>query len=412
MRSAPMSFCRTHWLCAAVTAFAQLAWQSGTRAEDVIFTIDSSQSSETWSGIDNTYGAIQPQSSNSLMTAVEGHFVVDFDPTTDNPTSIQFIDNNNNGYFQLDNAGQNFAPGGAPANVAGTVAGGQSVFAIQNLIWDLNSPVINGTGGTFPATTTSFTVSSGGIAYAYPRTSPQFSSYVASTGTLSAGAWTLAESQPGSGDWRLTMNGTYTYGFNSGVTSGTLTATANVVATAHFGAANLTSVPSGPAEAQILGGAGATGGVTIDFGQNSTGGPLSIQQVPGITALTPAAIAAGQSNPIFALSTSDTSIGAPQIWSVNYGGSLSGGSATLVFHYDPSQLPAGTDQSSLGIWHFDKNANQWEFGGTVNTTDHTISFVTSSFSPFQLGVRAVPEPSTIVLAALGGLALLACRWRR
>ena len=289
------------------------------------------------------------------------------------------------------------------------------MFAIRDLVWDFSSPVINGTSGVFPGTTTSFGVASGGIAYAYPPASPQFATYVGSTGSLTAGTWTLTQSQPGSGNWTLSMNGSYTYSYNSGVTTGSLTATGNIIASAQFGAANLTTVPtpiSGPVEAQVLGGAGTVGGVTIDFGQNTTGGSLSVQQVPGMTALTPAAIAAGQSNPIFALSTSDTSIGAPQIWSVDFGGSLNGGTATLVFHYDPADLPAGTDQTKLGIWHFDKNTDQWEFGGTVNTTDHTISFATTSFSPFDLGVRPVPEPSTFVLLGLGLLALVRCRTQR
>ncbi len=104
-------------------------------------------------------------------------------------------------------------------------------------------------------------------------------------------------------------------------------------------------------------------------------------------------------NPIFAASTADLSVH-PQIWDVEYTGLQKGQDATLVFHYDPSLLPAGTDQSQLGIWHFNTTANAWQFGGTVNTTDHTITFVTGSFSPFELGVKTVPEPATIVLVGL------------
>src|ERR1700684_3762040 len=63
---------------------------------DVIFTIDPTQSTGSWSGSDNTYGASSAQSPGSLSTAVSGNYVVAFDPTTDNPTSIQFVGNNPN----------------------------------------------------------------------------------------------------------------------------------------------------------------------------------------------------------------------------------------------------------------------------------------------------------------------------
>src|SRR5580698_5043627 len=71
---------------------------------DVIFTIDPTQSTATWSGTDNTYGAFSAQTPGSLSTSVSGNYVVAFDPSTDNPTSIQFVGNNannNNAYYQL-----------------------------------------------------------------------------------------------------------------------------------------------------------------------------------------------------------------------------------------------------------------------------------------------------------------------
>ena len=151
--------------------------------------------------------------------------------------------------------------------------------------------------------------------------------------------------------------------------------------------------------------------MSINFGSPTNGGTFTAQQIPNATGLSQQAIAAAQNNPIFAASTGDLSVN-PQIWSVDYTGLQTGQSATLVFHYDPSLLPAGTDQSTLGIWHFDKIANAWVFGGTVDTTDHTISFTTSSFSPFELGVKATPEPATIVLFGLGLAALAAARLRR
>ena len=150
--------------------------------------------------------------------------------------------------------------------------------------------------------------------------------------------------------------------------------------------------------------------MTINLSGNTNGGTFMAQQIPNSGGLSQQAIAAAQVNPTFALSTSSLAAD-PQIWNVEYTGLPAGQTATVVFHYDPSLLPSGIDQSQLGIWHFNKISNAWEFGGTVNTTDHTITFVTSSFSPFELG-RAVPEPSSLILLGLGLLGLGSYRLRR
>jgi hypothetical protein len=133
--------------------------------------------------------------------------------------------------------------------------------------------------------------------------------------------------------------------------------------------------------------------------------------------LTQAAVTAGQNNPVFALSTSDTSIGAPQIWTVQFTGNLDGGTATLTFDFDPSTIPAGTPLTDLGIWHFDDNPADATYGhwvfltGPINVYSgyDTITITTNSFSPFELGERPLttPEPSTIALA-IAGLVPLAC----
>ena len=96
---------------------------------------------------------------------------------------------------------------------------------------------------------------------------------------------------------------------------------------------------------------------------------------------------------------------------MQYSGFLNDTTVELVFHYDPSLLPVGTDESQLGIWHFNTTLGVWQFGGTVNTADHTITYTTDSFSPFELGIATVPEPSTLVLGGLG-LAVLCCLSRR
>ena len=96
---------------------------------------------------------------------------------------------------------------------------------------------------------------------------------------------------------------------------------------------------------------------------------------------------------------------------VDFDGVLAPGSTVeLVFAYDETLLPPGTDESLLGIWHFNSNINDWEFGGTVDTVENTVTYVTDNFSPFQLGL--VPEPSTLALAAFGFIALAARCLRR
>jgi hypothetical protein len=93
-----------------------------------------------------------------------------------------------------------------------------------------------------------------------------------------------------------------------------------------------------------------------------------------------------------------------QIFEVEYDGTFSG-MAHLAFTYDPSLLPAGFDEGSLHVFHW--NGSQWEdLGGKV--TGHTIAFDTDSLSPFA--VAAVPEPQTWLML-LAGCALILIRMR-
>jgi hypothetical protein len=229
--------------------------------------------------------------------------------------------------------------------------------------------------------------------------------YTGNTDNLTGGTWTISESSPGSGDWTLTFSGYYDYGD----ISASFTASGSVVSTAHFSAANLADVQPEDTQAEALGGSDEVGGVSAEFSQETSGGTFSVQQVPNESALSQAAVAAAEVNPIFALST-DTLSANPQIWNVDFSGDLGGASVTLTFHYDPTLLPVGLDELTLGIWHFNSNTNEWDFGGTVDPDADTIAYTTDNFSPFQLGVN-VPEPSTLLLAA-AGLAVIAGIGRR
>ncbi len=393
---------------------------------DVVFTIDPTQSTVAWSGTDNSYGAFSAQSPGSLSSPVSGNFVLAFDPSTDNPTSIQFVGNNpgnNNAYYT------------AATNLTGTTGGGEVQFSLQNLTFSLNSAALpaattSGLTETFSGTSTNYAVTQGGIVFTTPNgVNGNSTDYVGSTGSLSTGTFTLKETAPGSGQWTLGIAGTVTYTYSGGAggagygTGGTLTATGNQFATATYSVNNQTSVPSSPSTpvTVTVPGSSPNSAVTATLPAGTSSGTLSVQQVPGITSLTQAAVTAGQNNPVFALSTSNTSIGAPQIWTVQFTGSLGGGLTTLTFDFDPSTIPAGTPLSSLGIWHFDDNPadatyDQWVFlTGPISVYSgyDTITVQTSSFSPFELGASPAPEPATIVLAGFGLLPLaFGCRRKR
>jgi hypothetical protein len=420
-----MRFVRWFAVCTSAVLYLVVPTSQAVASPvDVVFTIDPSQSTGSWSGSDNSYGAFSAQSPGSLSTPLSGNFVLAFDPSTDNPTSIQFVGNNpgnNNAYYQFAN------------NLTGTTSGGQVQFSLQNLIFSLNSGTLpaattSGLTETFSGTSTNYAVTQGGIVYTTPNgTTGNSTDYVGSTGSLTTGTFTLKETAPGSGQWTLGIVGTVTYnysGTDAGYgTGGTLTASGTYLATATYGANNQTTVSSSPSApvTVTVPGSSPNSAVTATLPAGTSSGTFSVQQVPGITSLTQAAVTAGQNNPVFALSTSNTSIGAPQIWTVQFTGSLGGGLTSLTFDFDPSTIPAGTPLSSLGIWHFDDNPadatyDQWVFlTGPIGVFAgyDTITVQTSSFSPFELGVSAAPEPATIVLAGFGLLPLaFGCRRKR
>ncbi len=382
------------WLCKLGASFLTallMASVASAATQNVVFTINPAGSNFSYSGTNNVYGSYVPQSPGSDMSSVTGHFVVNFDPTTNSPTSIQLI--GNDGYYEQTTplAVQTATPG--------------IVYDYSGLSWDFSSPVLNGVGGSFAADTTNFNVAAGTLNASFSDGTSGSSPVAPYANHVTAGTWQLTEVGAGTGNWQLSIAGHFTtsLGWKAPYGNGEHTFTLNATSTAHFGADNIATLSPADVVASVLGGASTPGGVSINLPGASSGGTFTAQLIPNETGLSQLAIAAAQNNPVFAASTADLAAN-PQIWTVDYTGLLPGQVATLIFHYDPALLPGGIDESQLGIWHF--NGTTWDFGGTVNTTDHTVTFDTTNFSPFELGV-SVPEPSTIVLAGIGLLALVA-----
>lgn len=89
-----------------------------------------------------------------------------------------------------------------------------------------------------------------------------------------------------------------------------------------------------------------------------------------------------------------------QLWNLSYNGSHNG-LIRLKFAYDPTLLPAGFDHNKLIIYHF--NGTVWEkLPSLVDSVNHTVSAVTTSLSPFALGLNPTPSGTAYEQPILAG----------
>ena len=149
--------------------------------QQVVFTIDPFHSTLSESAIGGTVSPFAPTTPGSDTSNVTGHFLVSFDPLTNVPANIQFI--NDNGYYQQT----------GPISVQSAVPG--VFFNYTNLNWDFSSPVISGTSGVFSATTTGFNVRTGATEF-IPNNPTETFNETGVVGTLTGGQWTLTQSAP------------------------------------------------------------------------------------------------------------------------------------------------------------------------------------------------------------------------
>jgi hypothetical protein len=155
------------------------------------------------------------------------------------------------------------------------------------------------------------------------------------------------------------------------------------------------------AMAHLLGGSGggAAGGVDALFEQVNGDGELSAEYAQ----LDPDAFALAFLEDPAHLDSVRAAVGDNlQVWDITFTGEADG-PITLTLRYDAALLPAGVDESVLGILHY--VGGLWESLPVlgIDPAAQTITVRTDTFSPFVL---AIPEPATAMLLALGALGAL------
>ncbi len=362
-------------------------------AIDVIFTFDSSAALTLSGYADDGSGDIipgVPQQPGSDVSPVIGHFVVSFDPTSSSPGTLQF-ESGKGAYVAMGNSIANASPGGTPANAAISISGVDLAF--RNVTWEMSSAPLAVSNSQYQAGDVLYTTLSGsldtniGIANVTGSTGPMTTSDFGSLVQTSPGNWSL--SLPVS----VPLSSPPLYGSVAGL----------LHATAQFSSDNLATVSTPTQPTSVLGGLGTIGGVQAQFSEGTTPGTFAAQQISSLSGL-PLAAVSGLAN--FGITSLSQDV---QIWDLQYTGAISG-PVTVTVAYDPSRLtPAErADPSILRIEHYNTVIGAWESLPILNVTDSTITFTTTSFSD----VMMVPEPATAVLAALGGLAVVALRRRQ
>lgn len=157
-------------------------------------------------------------------------------------------------------------------------------------------------------------------------------------------------------------------------------------------------IAAGPgASGSLYGGSTSVGGLDVTFDNVTGGGDLTVD----FDATPLGQLEQGYLDTInFALWTNPL-----QTWSLEFDGTFDG-ETTLTFCYDDSDMFPGRSEDRLYI-HHQLGDGTWEELPVVarDTVANTITVTTTSFSDFAMG-GPVPEPTTLVLLALGGVMLL------
>lgn len=160
-------------------------------------------------------------------------------------------------------------------------------------------------------------------------------------------------------------------------------------------------------EGETNGGSDFAGGVEVSFDSVTQDGTFTsdaqVTEAGNLDVVLDVTVA-----PEFEVTNDD----AVQLWELDFDGQFQN-DAELVFGYDELLL-GDIPEEELAIYHFDESLQVWESLPVLerDTTRNWLRVRTRNFSPFVLGVSAIPEPTSTVL--LMGLLLTATgrRFRR
>ena len=142
-----------------------------------------------------------------------------------------------------------------------------------------------------------------------------------------------------------------------------------------------TKVPDGGSDGSCNGGSSHSGGVDFHFDDATSAGTFFGDHSEADAA----ELTERENDGQFAIPTFTRPNGttAMQLWNLEYSGTHNG-LIHLTFACNAAQLPAGFDENTLAIFHYD-GATWQQLTGTVNAAAHTITVATSTLSPFALG---------------------------